>query len=137
DEQRRRGEAQLHERQQRVPAGQELRVLPTLAEQPDRIVDRLRHRVVKRRGDHAAPPSGFAGPEPAEPSPWSDRSERPCSVAGGPSPRPRASSSASQTRSGVSGMSMYEMPSWRSASMTALTIAGVEAIVPASPMPLT
>ena len=34
-------------------------------------------------------------------------------------------------------MSMYEIPSWRSASMTALTIAGVAAIVPASPMPLT
>ena len=34
-------------------------------------------------------------------------------------------------------MSMYVTPSWRSASMTALTIAGVAAIVPASPMPLT
>jgi len=34
-------------------------------------------------------------------------------------------------------MSMYVMPSWRSASMTALTTAGVAAIVPASPMPLT
>ena len=34
-------------------------------------------------------------------------------------------------------MSRYVTPSWRSASMTALTIAGVAAIVPASPMPLT
>ena len=34
-------------------------------------------------------------------------------------------------------MSMNEMPSWRSASMTALTTTGVAAIVPASPMPLT
>ena len=38
---------------------------------------------------------------------------------------------------GVSGMSMYVMPSGRRASTTALTIAGVHAIVAASPTPLT
>src|ERR1044071_5686867 len=37
---------------------------------------------------------------------------------------------------GVSGMSMWLMPNGASASTTALTIAGVDPIVPASPMPL-
>src|SRR5206468_8913538 len=44
---------------------------------------------------------------------------------------------ACQTFSAVSGMSICLMPSGDSASITALTIAGVDAIVPASPIPLT
>ena len=44
---------------------------------------------------------------------------------------------ARQTRSGVHGMSMLFTPHGRSASTTALTTAGVEAMQPASPTPLT
>src|SRR5262249_19722753 len=44
--------------------------------------------------------------------------------------------SAAHTRSGFSGMSRCLTPSGRSASTTALTIAGVLPIVAASPMPL-
>ena len=40
-------------------------------------------------------------------------------------------------RCGLSGMSTYVTPSGRSASITALAIAAEEAIVPASPTPLT
>ena len=43
---------------------------------------------------------------------------------------------AVHTRSGVHGMVMSLMPNGRSASTMALTTAGVEAIVPASPTPL-
>ena len=43
---------------------------------------------------------------------------------------------AFQTRSGVHGIWMSLTPNWRTASTTALTTAGVEAIVPASPTPL-
>ena len=43
---------------------------------------------------------------------------------------------ARQTRSAVQGMSMCVTPRWLSASTTALWIAGVEPIVPDSPMPL-
>ena len=43
---------------------------------------------------------------------------------------------ARQTRSGVHGIWMSLTPNWRTASTTALTTAGVEAIVPASPTPL-
>ena len=44
---------------------------------------------------------------------------------------------ARHTRSGVHGITTSRMPSGRSASMIALTTAGVDAIVPASPTPLT
>src|SRR5581483_7893542 len=50
---------------------------------------------------------------------------------------PFATLIARQTRCGVHGISMSVTPSGRSASMMALTTAGVEAIVPASPTPLT
>ena len=43
---------------------------------------------------------------------------------------------AFHTRSGVHGMRMSLIPNGRSASTIALTTAGVEAIVPASPTPL-
>ena len=42
---------------------------------------------------------------------------------------------ASQTRSGVVGMSMWRTPRCDRASTTALCTAGVAPIVPASPMP--
>ena len=42
---------------------------------------------------------------------------------------------ARQTASGVSGMSMCRTPRWESASTTALCTAGVDPIVPDSPMP--
>lgn len=42
---------------------------------------------------------------------------------------------AFHTRSGVHGMSRWRMPRWLSASTTALCTAGVEPIVPDSPMP--
>src|SRR5206468_10213935 len=44
---------------------------------------------------------------------------------------------ASQIRHGVSGISSSRMPNGRSASITALTTAGVDRVVPPSPMPLT
>ena len=43
---------------------------------------------------------------------------------------------AVQTRSGVSGITMSVTPRCRTASTTALTTAGVDAMVPASPTPL-
>ena len=43
---------------------------------------------------------------------------------------------ARHTRSGVHGIWMSLTPRWRTASTTALTTAGVEAMVPASPTPL-
>ena len=43
---------------------------------------------------------------------------------------------ARHTRSGVHGIAMSLTPIGRSASTTALTTAGVDAIVPASPTPL-
>jgi len=52
-------------------------------------------------------------------------------------PFSRAVCIARQTRSGLHGIVMSLTPSGRSASMIALTTAGVEAIVPASPTPLT
>jgi hypothetical protein len=50
---------------------------------------------------------------------------------------PRAAWIASYTRTGVCGMSSDSTPSGLSASSTAAATAGVAAIVPASPMPLT
>ena len=44
---------------------------------------------------------------------------------------------ARQTRSGVQGIRTSWTPKWRTASTTASTTAGVDAIVPASPTPLT
>ena len=51
DEQRRLREAELHQRQERVAAGEQLRVVAR-PEQLDRVVDRLRDLVVEPRGDH-------------------------------------------------------------------------------------
>ena len=51
DEERRPGEAELHRRQERVPAGEQLRVLP-LAEELDRVLGALGDLVVERSRDH-------------------------------------------------------------------------------------
>ena len=53
-----------------------------------------------------------------------------------PPARRRPAWIAFQTRSGVHGIRMSLTPKCRTASTTALTTAGVEAIVPASPTPL-
>jgi hypothetical protein len=52
DEQGRARETQPHRGDQRVPAGEELRILVT-AEQFDRLLDRARPRILERGGDHA------------------------------------------------------------------------------------
>ena len=44
---------------------------------------------------------------------------------------------ARHTRSGDAGLSMLSTPRWETASITAFTTAGGDAIVPASPMPFT
>src|ERR1700754_1440439 len=108
DEQRRRREPQLHQRDQRVSAGEQLGILATVHEHLDRLIQRPGDRVVEFGGDHAGAPAF-----------------------------PLASWIAPQIRIGLSGMSMNVTPSDRSASSTALRTAGVAAIVPASPTPLT
>src|SRR5215467_3332246 len=47
-----------------------------------------------------------------------------------------ASLLAAQTLAGVSGMSIWRIPRWLTASITEFCAAGVAPIVPASPMPL-
>ena len=106
DQQRRRRQPQLHQRQQRVAAGEQLRVLAALAQRAERLVERLgRRRSRTRRGSCRTSLAGAVGPEPAAPLPWSS-SSLPCSVRAGPSPDPWASWIACHTRIGVSGMSM-------------------------------
>ena len=53
DKKLRRGEAHPHRRHQRVPAGQDRRVVAA-AQELDRLVDRARRRVLERRRDHAS-----------------------------------------------------------------------------------
>ena len=59
DEQLGPRQAQPHEREERVAAGEELR-LPAGAEELDRVVDGLGDLVVERCRDHFAPPSWIA-----------------------------------------------------------------------------
>ena len=56
DEQRWRGQPQLHQRQQRVAAGEQLGVLAAVGERPDRAIERVRRDVVELGGDHPATP---------------------------------------------------------------------------------
>ncbi len=84
DEQRRRRQPQLHQRDQRMATGQQLGVLATVGQRLDRLLHRGRGRVLERRGNHAAPPS-------AE----------------------EAACIASHTRSGDRGMSIHLTPSGR------------------------
>ena len=53
DEHRRDRQPQLHDRQQRVPAGQDLGVLAVLGQGGDRLVDGRHAHVVELRRDHA------------------------------------------------------------------------------------
>ena len=55
DEHRRRRQPQLHQRQQRVPAGEQLGVVAVLGQHRDRLVDRVGPGVGEGGGDHAAP----------------------------------------------------------------------------------
>ena len=110
DEHGRGREPQLHQRDQRHPAREELRVVAVLGDQRHGLVGRVGADVVERGGDHCTPP---------EPLPDRD------------------AWIAAQTRSGVAGMSMSVTPRGASASTTAFITAGVAAIVPASPMPFT
>ena len=66
---------------------------------------------------------------PSPPRPGFGRARGRCSDAG-------RAGVASQMRSGEQGMSMWRTPRWLSASTTALCTAGVEPMVPDSPMPL-
>src|SRR5215831_924617 len=109
DDRLRLREPQLHHRQERVPAGQR----PHAAvdrQQLDRLVEAGRPVVRELR--------------------WT------LCVHGGSS-QLLAASIARHTRSGVNGMSTFLIPSGASASITAFTTAGVEAIVPVSPAPFT
>ena len=56
DEHGRCREPQLHQRDQRHAAGEELGVLAVLADERDGLVGRVGADVVERRGDHCAPP---------------------------------------------------------------------------------
>ena len=58
DEHARHREPQLHQRQQRHAAGEQLRLVAVLGEQRDRGVGRVGAGVVERGGDHAFVPVG-------------------------------------------------------------------------------
>src|SRR5207245_2849022 len=88
--------------------------------------------VVELGRDHWFPPvvDGLADvPEPV--------GRRAASADGRPPPLPVPPLMAAHTRSGEAGMSMSRIPNGWRASMTAFMTAGVEAMVPASPMPFT
>ena len=55
------GEAQLHQRQQAVPTGEELGVVTVLASEAHRFLGARRSDVVERCGDHCPSPSGVGG----------------------------------------------------------------------------
>ena len=57
DQHRRRRQPQLHEREQRVAAGEQLGVVAVLTEQADRLVGRVGPLVVERGRDHAGLPA--------------------------------------------------------------------------------
>src|SRR5260221_3580441 len=101
------GEPEPQQRHQALPARDHLGVVAGIAEHVHGLVQGPRTQVVELRRDHAVPPFSWAV----------------CI--------------ARQTRSGLHGIVMSRTPSGRSASMIAFTTAGVEAIVPASPTPLT
>jgi len=57
DEHGRGGESQLHQREQRHAAGQELGIVPVLGEGGDGLVGRAGPQVVERRRDHPLVPA--------------------------------------------------------------------------------
>src|SRR5215472_9715433 len=107
-EQRGVGESQPQQRQQALAASDDLRVLTATCQGRHRVANRRGPDVVELCRDHAAPPALLLADEIAR-----------------------------HTRSGVQGIAISDTPNDRSASMMALTTAGVDAIVPASPTPLT
>jgi hypothetical protein len=63
DHRLRGGEPQPHDRDQRLPTGQDLHVLTALGDGLQRLVDRRRPGVGERSGDHRSPPSEEASVE--------------------------------------------------------------------------
>ena len=57
DERPRRGEAELHQRDQALPAGEDLRVFAVLLEQGQRLVEGRRREVVEAGWVHEPPPN--------------------------------------------------------------------------------
>ena len=57
DERARCGEPELHQRNERVPAGEELRVLPVVGLERGRVSEGVCPHVVEVGGDHRAPAS--------------------------------------------------------------------------------
>jgi hypothetical protein len=62
DERGREGEAQAEHRDEALPAGEDLGVLPGLAEGGDRLGEGRRRDVLEVGGDHSAAPSEDAEP---------------------------------------------------------------------------
>jgi hypothetical protein len=60
DDDARRGQAVLHQRDERVATGEELGVVAVLGEKRERFLGRPGTLVVERRGDHWAPPDTVA-----------------------------------------------------------------------------
>src|SRR5262249_17510841 len=63
-------EPQLHQREQGMPARQELPVVSGLGGQVDRLLGGPRPLVGERRGNHARSPAGSAAPADALPPGW-------------------------------------------------------------------
>src|SRR5690606_31985499 len=129
----RRVEPHPQHRQQALAAGDDLGLVTVLGERRQGLLQGGRGQVVELGRDHDSAPSVRSA------VPWFPDAGSKCgaaaSVVGSPPPPPE-SWIARQTRSGVHGIWMSLMPKWRMASTTALTTAGVEAMVPASPTPL-
>src|SRR6185503_17886873 len=133
DQHGRSRQPQPQHRDEALPTGEDLGVLTGLLQRGHGLVDRAGPDVVERRGDHWTSSScGLFGSIEPRPAPGEWVSTGVSKVA-----RPCASWIARQTRCGVHGISTSVTPRCRTASRTPLTIAGVEAIVPASPTPLT
>src|SRR5205823_3977438 len=112
-------EAQLHCWKKAVAAGKDLGVIMS-GEKIQGVLKRVGRFVVEVCRDHARLLAAFFGGTSAA-----------AAMAG----TARAACMAFHTRSGLSGISMWRTPNGDSASQTAFTMHGVEAIVPASPTP--
>ena len=138
---RRRGRLPGHRGQDRA-GGQArgVRLRPGPGADP---ADAARRRAGRAGGRHASSPTSSAAtssprswPTSATRSSGSSATSPTGNSASTPTTYEAAARSASQTRCGVAGMSMCRTPRWATASMIAFCTAGVEPIVPASPMPL-
>src|SRR6187397_297739 len=118
DEQGRPDEPQVERRHKALAARDRLRVLPSLRERRERLVERPRPHVSERCRLHSVPPCATSPSERGAPSPSDTVSLGPLS--------------SSQTRGAVSGSSRSSTPS---ASATALAIATGADIVAPSPRP--